>query len=93
MNPPLKWYLQLVLDVRSVEDAVAVPKIAARYLLSEAARFVLDNLKFIDDALVAEKYWREHIDRARALNAQVYCCHHACDAKNCPPDCSLRDPA
>lgn len=93
MNPPLKWYLQLVLDVRSVKDAVAVPKIIAHEALVGVAGFILDNLKFLDDALVAEKYYREHLARAREIGAVMYCCRHSCDVRDCPTDCQLRDPS
>lgn len=80
----LAWYLRLVADVRSVGDALAVPKIVAMNMREAAARFILDKTK-LGDAIRVELSTRWHSARAEALGSSCYCVYHACDVKDCPP--------
>lgn len=85
MNPPLSWYLRGLLDINSVADAVAVPKIWKHYLRSEVARWLLDHT-WIGPAIRFELSIRSSVAHARAIKAEAYCLYHGTDTRNCPAD-------
>ena len=77
--------LQLLLRIRSLDDARAVAQLAAIYARRRAARLLLDHTG-IGRVVVAEHAFRQHLARARRLRSQNYCVRHGCDSANCPPD-------
>lgn len=72
----------MILDVRTLADAIAVPKLMAMDIRSAVAKFLLDKTK-IGEAVIVEERFRYTLKRARELKCDVYC-YHDCDSKNCP---------
>lgn len=82
----LLWYINLCLDVRTLDDAIAVPKIVVHDIRTAIAQLLLDHTGKFGSAIQVESMRRWHFARAEAIGANCYCVHHACDSKLCPSD-------
>lgn len=78
----MNWF-RMILDVGTLGDAAAVPKLIAMDVRQAVARFLLDKTK-IGEAVIVEERFRYTLKRARELKCDVYCCYHDCDSKDCP---------
>lgn len=81
----LRWYLDLLLDVRTLGDAVAVPKIAIWEAQKWLANLLVDHTRF-GEIVAGEVMFRYHAHRAAELGSDCYCVWHSCDMKDCPDD-------
>lgn len=89
MNSP-RWYLDLLLDIRTLGDAVAVPKIIGGDVRRWFANLLIDHTKF-GGVVAGEVMQRYHLRRMEELGSSCYCIWHSCDVKDCPDDGSHPD--
>lgn len=82
----LRWYIALCLDVRTLADAIAVPKIIMGDIRTAIAQVLLDHTGKFGNAMQVESMRRWHFARAEAMGAINYCVWHACDSTKCPND-------
>lgn len=87
----LRYLFDFVRDVRTVRDAIAVPKILWLDVKSAVASIIIRHTGWLGDAIVVEVMLTYHMNRARSTSSGVYCVTHARDAQDCPADCQLRD--
>lgn len=78
-----------VLDTRTLADARAVPKLLVLYGKDTIASYLLDSS--LGDHIRAEIGFREDVRHMDEIKAEVYCCFHKCDARDCAAEHDLDD--
>lgn len=77
--------VELIFDVRTLGDAIAVPKIIAHLAEERLAKLFIDHTSF-GQTVAIEVIHRWQVRHMAMLKCDVYCPHHACDAEKCPRD-------